>query len=558
MAEISLACSAEQSPELVECFRHEGEGCLRCDGSGFRLLKHCEECGEPAGRPSEGGRALIGLKNARGKDQPMWCLHCHPEHQFIDRNEETPATGFQGRFFGERFRMLQCATCSAWARLDESDFDELRCGACGAVLSGSEGRVCVVPHAFRTDLKPRPKKEEGMSGSRHRSVQAEGRALSLEPWQFKGSRDDGFRAEARIAFDGQARTYRLNRGPKLGDEARGFEVSPGSQRVRLWPGHVWLPHQAVVDEDSLDDYRREGDEEVLWLAAPKTTDSLYISPSQLYDGLALHRLPARAEDPVPHRARRWQGVRAAALSATFLVVDRASLALDIDPTELEVLEPRPYGTDLRLPLIQITDELVNGAGFCRNLSEPEGGAPKILKMMHSMLSDPEAYPLKQLLHEDHRDCETACYRCLLRYGNQQFHGLLDWSLGLSYLRAVLDPGFACGLDGDFAYRGIDGWREMATRLAEEMKQRFGGETRTFADGTVPAFRLDLAGGKSSGWVLIAHPLWDWHDSEELAPDTVLANAEEEASEEGSVDCWDTFNLTRRPVQVREWIRDSTE
>ena len=25
-----------------------------------------------------------GLKNRRGKDQPMWCLHCHPEHHFID------------------------------------------------------------------------------------------------------------------------------------------------------------------------------------------------------------------------------------------------------------------------------------------------------------------------------------------------------------------------------------------------------------------------------------------------------------------------------------------
>jgi len=81
----SLARSAqEESPELVECFRHEGEECPRCDGSGFRPRRHCAGCGEPSGRPSEGGRALMGLKNARGKDQPMWCLFCHPEHRYID------------------------------------------------------------------------------------------------------------------------------------------------------------------------------------------------------------------------------------------------------------------------------------------------------------------------------------------------------------------------------------------------------------------------------------------------------------------------------------------
>ena len=85
MAQSSLARSAQESPkELVGCFRHVGEECPRCDGAGYRPRKYCAGCGKTSGEPSQGGRILMGLKNRRDKDQPMWCLHCHPEYHFVD------------------------------------------------------------------------------------------------------------------------------------------------------------------------------------------------------------------------------------------------------------------------------------------------------------------------------------------------------------------------------------------------------------------------------------------------------------------------------------------
>ena len=69
-----------RNSELVRCFRHEGEGCPRCDGSGYRPHSHCAGCNEPVGRPSQGGgKALLGLRNRRVRDQPFYCLDCHPE-----------------------------------------------------------------------------------------------------------------------------------------------------------------------------------------------------------------------------------------------------------------------------------------------------------------------------------------------------------------------------------------------------------------------------------------------------------------------------------------------
>jgi hypothetical protein len=83
MAETSVARFAPQSPELVECFRHEGEECPRCDGSGFRPRKHCAGCGEPAGSISQGTGAPL-VKARRTKEGRFYHVRCLPGNSFLD------------------------------------------------------------------------------------------------------------------------------------------------------------------------------------------------------------------------------------------------------------------------------------------------------------------------------------------------------------------------------------------------------------------------------------------------------------------------------------------
>lgn len=480
------------------------------------------------------------------------CVGFTPElTEPLPGKKSNAVTALQNDALGAVYRLLECGHCHAWTEVAEKTETELRCGGCGHLLDREQAKTCRVPVAFRTNFRPKTKQEDADSGVRHRSIQAEGKALDL----VEQSKVLGGHERYLLGFDETTRTFRLNRGPQQDSGAQEFEVALGED---VYPGkakRIVLPGQVVSTDARLrpPDFQQTGGTSAVWLAAPKMTDSLYLLPSAASNGLALHRLPARSEKPT-RTEERWIGVRAAALSATYLIVNRAALRLDIDPEEFDVIEPRLYGRDARLPLLQFTDHLVNGAGFCRTLANPEGDQILVSKLIRSILEDPGAYPRRSFESKEHQGCHTACYRCLLRYGNQPLHGLLDWQLGLAYLRAMIDPSFKCGTDGNYDYPGLDRWKTHALELATQMRDRFKGQVASFRG--IPAFSIEVRKGEQSPWVLVAHPLWDWSDEEGFRDE--LSGAFEDAllGGPGAPLCWDTFNLERRQVMVREKVKQA--
>ena len=139
-------------------------------------------------------------------------------------------------------------------------------------------------------------------------------------------------------------------------------------------------------------------------------------------------------------------------------------------------------------------------------------------------------------------CMTGCYRCLHRYGNQAYHGLLDWRLGLGVLHLLLDAGQMLGIDGNFDSPSVEDWPDLARQLADEAASFFASKRVDL--GPIPL--LEVASGK---WAAVVHPFWQW--------DAVLGHhpaLNEFGIEHGGLMPVTTFELARQMGGVLSRLR----
>ena len=495
-----------------------------------------------------------------------------------------------------RLKLGQCPKCWAWREMREIDIDKkldenVLCDSCqtSSLLTDWNSKWCLEPAAFRTDFNPQTKSIDRLAGSSSNSLCADGKPPKATSWDSKTLEEKDYIAKIQLTTSCSTTVYHLNQGPKKEgfnlcwkggvlqrpskssrEEVSNINKSEDSSKVPLNFQAIdnrLLNNNDVKDIFVNDTLLNRSNKDILEtsvsLVAPRVTDGLYILPQDINEKLSISFLGDNESVPYLESALHrkdpkslsgkhyWQGVRAAAISASEILVSAATRYLDIEHRALQAVEPRLFKQgDKKFPLIQIVDEHVNGAGFSDWLGG--GDQPPILKLLRDILTK----PFQEWTKSDHeRNCQEACYRCLKTYDNQNLHGLLDWRLGLAYLRAFTDPDWMCGLDGDFDWEPLAKWPELSKRIRNDTLTLWNANENGNKKEYSPLDGLDIYAFKFSQkhpWVIIRHPLWRW-GLDEGPLHEFARTLDSNYRERGTVLCWDTFNLSRRPGRTKQWM-----
>ncbi|RZN33523.1 MAG: DEAD/DEAH box helicase [Methanophagales archaeon ANME-1-THS] len=416
--------------------------------------------------------------------------------------------------FAMRRWMVRCLNCGNLLLFDqETPVNE--CENCGEPAGGPNFRSywAAVPLAFRTDLSNgKDAKEEAdilygvpatvaeSSGHRFYPVEGANCEVNLSPnchvWRINDNAGRLFRGALVTTRGYRDQNAQLTGSPVLNGQ--------------------WISANLVNTVSTLSTEQAESEE--VAIAAGKMTDVLRFRPAMVYPGLNL--------DPVLSRPGC---VKAAVYSASFLLQRAVAECLDIDPDEIEICSFRRSELNgIYVGEIALSDRLENGSGFVRWIFHHwEQVLQKILS------PDPGSFTYQVLSVAHRSDCDSACYDCLKVYRNMTYHGLLDWRLGLAYLRILSDRGYSCGLDGQCTTPELEGWLSFANEKGSSFASQFRYPVRTW--GRLPGF-------EAGNWnVIIVHPLWDTSN-----PGGILAEAVAAAGGPPAVLYCDTFNLHRRP------------
>ena len=222
-------------------------------------------------------------------------------------------------------------------------------------------------------------------------------------------------------------------------------------------------------------------------------------------------------------------IRAAFFSAAYLIQRTLADKLDISPDEIEISDKTVMENGKTRIVLYLSDAAPNGAGIVSYLYQENH-----LKTILEEITGFQTAFMQSLISEKHRlSCKTACQDCLLTYTNRGFHHVLDWRLGVSILRLMLNPGFDFGFNPATRrqYQEFSDYDDLVMECAQKLRQ-------TWTKGSYhhsARFMRDVDN------LIIYHPLW--------SKTRLIATAKSEGLSTEKLAIHNTFRVLRSDLEA---------
>lgn len=447
--------------------------------------------------------------------------------------------------FSLELKLFKCEnpTCSFFrTEPKDCEHDSMTCPDCGSTIRCTNIRT---PKAFISDMTPGENRES------EKDISVTYNGILAE--KGTGTYDYKTVNNCLLSLATDDFTWRINDTEYTGRYCSvGFRVpyingwvNPSS--IRLW---IATPIQTENGEIPINDEQPKNIErgeyttrikahqesETIKLATHKITNVIKLRPEHKVEGLNLTPFDFNKDNP----KERFpvQGIRSAYYTLGFIIQRAIASKLDIEPREVEVAEIQK---DEQFAQVILSDELINGSGFVNDFYVNfKDYTDRILN------EEKQDVFFKEMMGDEHiHTCDSSCYKCLSSYNNMPFHGLLDWRLGISLFRLMVDETYMVGVDGNFDYPEIKTWKQTAKKLLEELQKCFL-KTAIFIDNA------PLPGLRFEGKIIFAvHPLWTTDSSNEILAEScsIVGITTNDAI------TIDTFNLLRRLGTCYDYIKE---
>jgi len=391
----------------------------------------------------------------------------------------------------------RCLKCGNISVKSQDEGEPTSCTECNLAQKGDfEHAKVVTPAGFRTDFSDGRDSKEDEPYFGMVSTTAEKMIPKVEH-QHGG---------CHLEFSHRSPVWRINDN-RVGNTPLYFEgaLVTTTQRDKSSNKKIIIENQWISREKITTKLVAENDQkDLVWdkiaIGARKETDIMNYGPFRVPPGLNFNPLsPGGA-------------VKAAVYSSAFLVQAYIAQQLDIDPEELDIcrIQPKVLENGTMVGKVVISDSLPNGSGFTSwTYKHWDETIDEILSP-----SETDSF-MGRLVSDSHRrgkegvtpPCMTACYQCLMSFRNMSFHGLLDWRLGLGYLRALNDMSYSSGLnEPDYRHPELRDWSEMVKEGGRLFAELYDFEYHTQEGVGLPYLETKINGEVHA--LIIRHPLWD--------------------------------------------------